>query len=155
MRVLFVCLGNICRSPTAEGVARRLAAEAGLGADWEFDSAGTGDYHLGCAPDARAVRAALRRGVDLRALRARQVLPADFDRFDLILAMDRSNLASLERIRPRGSHAELRLFLAATRPQGLADVPDPYFGPDDGFEAVLDLCFVAAGELLASAPVRG
>jgi protein-tyrosine phosphatase len=141
VRVLMVCLGNICRSPTAEAVLRHKLAAAGLDAQVEVDSAGTGDWHVGDPPDARSQRHAARRGYDLSALRGRQVAEADFARFDLILAMDEDNLADLERLRPDGGRAELRLF--AGRP-----VPDPYAGGPAGFEQVLDLV-EAASEVLA------
>ncbi|MCB6178250.1 low molecular weight phosphotyrosine protein phosphatase [Rhodobacter sp. Har01] len=126
--VLFVCLGNICRSPTAEGVFRRLALDAGLNVT--ADSAGTGGWHAGDPPHPPAVAAAARRGYDLSDLRARQVTRADFTRFDLILAMDRSNLSDLRALHP-GPGAELRLFLAD------ADVPDPWYTGE--FDRTLDL----------------
>ena len=141
VRVLMVCLGNICRSPTAEAVLRHKLAAAGLDGHVEVDSAGTGDWHVGDPPDARSQRHAARRGYDLSALRGRRVSEADFERFDLILAMDEDNLADLERLRPDGGRAELRLF--AGRP-----VPDPYAGGPAGFEQVLDLV-EAASEVLA------
>ena len=131
LRLLFVCLGNICRSPTADGVARQLADQRGL--DWVIDSAGTGGWHVGDPPDPRMTEAAANRGIDLSPLRARQAQAEDFLRFDHIYAMDRSNLADLERLRPPKATATLSLFL-----QG-ADVPDPYYGGTDGFEHVLDL----------------
>lgn len=141
LRVLMVCLGNICRSPTAEAVLRHKLAAAGLDRHVEVDSAGTGGWHVGDPPDARSQRHALRRGYDLSALRARRVAEADFERFDLILAMDEDNLADLERLRPDGGgRAELRLF--AGRP-----VPDPYAGGPAGFEAVLDLVEAASDAL--------
>jgi protein-tyrosine phosphatase len=141
LRVLMVCLGNICRSPTAEAVLRHKLAAAGFDGQVEVDSAGTGSWHVGDPPDARSQRHALRRGYELSALRARQVCDADFERFDLILAMDEDNLAELARLRPAGGRAELRLF--ASRP-----VPDPYAGGAAGFEQVLDLV-EAASEALA------
>jgi len=138
MQVLFVCLGNICRSPTAEGVFRQQLRQAGLEQQVGLDSAGTGHWHIGKAPDERARRAARARGYDLDSLRARQVELADFQRFDLILAMDRSNLADLQALRPANAKAELDLLLPRC---GLAlqDVPDPYYGDAQGFEQVLDL----------------
>jgi protein-tyrosine phosphatase len=133
MRVLMVCLGNICRSPTAEGVLRAKLHSAGLGRAVEVDSAGTGSWHVGSPPDARSQRHAARRGYDLSALRARQVSADDFHRFDLILAMDHDNLADLQRLAPDGAvRAELRLFADA-------EVPDPYSGGAEGFERVLDM----------------
>jgi protein-tyrosine phosphatase len=136
LRVLMVCLGNICRSPTAETVLRERLSARGLHGLVEVDSAGIGGWHIGSAPDARSQRHAQRRGYDLSGLRARQVVEADFDRFDLVLAMDEDNLADLERLKPEGAAAELRLFAAI-------DVPDPYQGGPDGFEQVLD--FVEQG----------
>ncbi|SDG80019.1 protein-tyrosine phosphatase [Pseudomonas benzenivorans] len=147
MRVLFVCLGNICRSPTAEGVLRHKLRASGLEGRIEVDSAGTGDWHVGKAPDSRTRLAAQRRGYDLGALRGRQVSAGDFVRFDLILAMDSSNLQHLQRMRPASSAAELDLFL---RRYGLAlsEVPDPYCGGEEGFEQVLDLIEQACDALL-------
>lgn len=142
-RILFVCLGNICRSPTAHGVVARMAEEAGL--DIEVDSAGTGGWHVGEPPDRRTMQAAARRGYDLRALRARQVRPEDFHAFDLILAMDRSNLAALERLRPADSDTPVRLFLDHAQ-SSREEVPDPYY--EGGFDLVLDLIEDGARGLL-------
>jgi protein-tyrosine phosphatase len=147
MRVLFVCLGNICRSPTAEGVLRHKLREAGLQARVEVDSAGTGDWHVGKAADLRTRQAAQRRGYDLSALRGRQVQAADFNAFDLILAMDNSNLRDLQQLRPGNAAAELDLFLRRYQLQ-LDEVPDPYYGGADGFEQVLDLIEQACEGLL-------
>ncbi|NWL77897.1 protein-tyrosine-phosphatase [Pseudomonas taiwanensis] len=138
MRVLFVCLGNICRSPTAEGVLRHKLREAGLAERVQVDSAGTGDWHVGKAPDARTRVAAQRRGYDLSQQRARQVARGDFADFDLILAMDENNLANLRRLRPGDSASELDLFLRRYQLE-LDEVPDPYYGGAEGFEQVLDL----------------
>ena len=147
--VLFVCLGNICRSPTADAVLGHKIGKLGLGSRLLVDSAGTGDWHAGEPPDARAQRHAARRGYDLSRLRARQVTVEDFHRFDFILAMDRSNLADLERLRPRGPAGELDLFLRyGSRSCGL-EVPDPYYGGEQGFEGVLALIEEAADGLLA------
>lgn len=147
--VLFVCLGNICRSPSAEGVFRKRVREAGLAAHFEIDSAGTGGYHVGRAPDARAQRAALRHGVDLSGLRARQVTAADFERFDYILAMDRQNLAALEALRPPQSRGRVELFLSyAAGRVAESEVPDPYYGGEKGFELMLDLIEAGAEGLL-------
>ncbi|MBT8765210.1 low molecular weight protein-tyrosine-phosphatase [Metapseudomonas boanensis] len=146
MKVLFVCLGNICRSPTAEGVLRHKLWEAGLIEQVQVDSAGTGDWHVGKAPDARTRVAAQRRGYDLSQLRARQVEAADFGRFDLILAMDKSNLANLQRLRS-GAGAELDLLLQRYE-LALDEVPDPYYGGEDGFETVLDLIEQACDALI-------
>ncbi|MCW3150258.1 low molecular weight phosphotyrosine protein phosphatase [Stutzerimonas stutzeri] len=147
MKVLFVCMGNICRSPTAEGVFRQQVQAAGVQALVEIDSAGTGDWHVGKMPDRRACLAAKSRGYDIGALRARQVAPEDFERFDLILAMDHDNLAHLQALRPVGARAELDLFL---RRYGVGGdvVPDPYYGGTDGFEQVLDLIEQASQSLL-------
>jgi len=131
LRVLMVCLGNICRSPTAEAVLRQRLVAHGLDEQVEVDSAGTGGWHAGEPPDPRAQRHALRRGYDLSRLRARRVEDADFDRFDLLLAMDEDNLAELQRLMPIGSRGEVRLFAAA-------EVPDPYAGAAQGFDNVLD-----------------
>jgi protein-tyrosine phosphatase len=140
MRILFVCMGNICRSPTAEGVMRRLIEEAGL--DIEVDSAGTGGWHAGEPPDERATLAARRRGVTLAGA-ARQVKPADFRRFDMLIALDRSNLRDLLALAPdEEAAAKVRLLVAD------ADVPDPYYGGDRGFENVLDMVEAACRELL-------
>lgn len=147
MRVLFVCLGNICRSPTAEGVLRHKLREAGLQARVEVDSAGTGDWHVGKAADLRTRQAAQQRGYDLSALRGRQVQAADFNSFDLILAMDNSNLRDLQQLRPGNATAELDLFLRRYQLQ-LDEVPDPYYGGADGFEQVLDLIEQACEGLL-------
>jgi protein-tyrosine phosphatase len=148
--VLFVCLGNICRSPTAEGVFRHLLEQEAPELRMEVDSAGTGSYHIGSAPDVRSQRAALARGIDLSGLRARQVSPEDFARFDLILAMDRDNLRELQAMRPKRGLASLRLFLEYAPESGRMDVPDPYYGDAAGFEEVLDLSIAASRGLLAA-----
>ncbi|MGL5996974.1 MAG: low molecular weight protein-tyrosine-phosphatase [Pseudomonas proteolytica] len=146
MEVLFVCLGNICRSPTAEGVLRHKLRAAGLAEQVEVASAGTGEWHIGKAPDKRSQQAALRRGYDLSAQRAQQVSRADFARYDLILAMDQSNLRNLKAMQPAQSKAELDLFLR--RYDSVVDeVPDPYYDGEQGFEQVLDL-IEAACDLL-------
>lgn len=139
MRILFVCLGNICRSPTVEAVARQLAAREAASLPLSFDSAGTAGYHIGEPPDARSQRAALARGYDLSALRARQVSAEDFRRFDLLLAMDEDNLRELRRLAPRGLAQRARLFLSYCPDAGCVAVPDPYYGESAGFDAVLDL----------------
>ena len=148
MRILFVCLGNICRSPTAEAVLRSLAAREAPELPLEVDSAGTADYHVGQPPDPRTRAAAARRGYDLSALRARTVEAGDFERFDLILAMDRENLQALKRRAPSHAHERLRLFLDFA-PDSPEDVPDPYYGGPKGFEEVLDLVETATRGLLA------
>jgi len=148
MKILFVCLGNICRSPTAEAVLRALAAREAPELSLEVDSAGTSGYHLGQPPDPRTRQAAARRGYNLNALRARIVEPADFERFELILAMDRENLSVLRRRAPSSAHERLRLLLEFA-PQGAPeDVPDPYYGGPNGFEEVLDLVEAATRGLL-------
>jgi protein-tyrosine phosphatase len=116
----------------------------------EVDSAGTADYHIGDAPDPRSQRAALRRGIDLSALRGRQVVPQDFERFDFILAMDRSNLRELKAMQPKGSRARVQLFLEYAPQLGRLEVPDPYYGDAGGFETVLDLCAAASRGLITA-----
>ena len=149
-RVLMVCLGNICRSPTAEAMLRKKAREAGLDRRIEVDSAGTADYHVGSAPDRRAVTHGERRGLQMKSLRVRQVQVADFDRFDYILAMDEDNLADLRQLQPAGSRAELALLMSYAPNGGSAEVPDPYYGGADGFERVLDLVDAAATGFIAT-----
>lgn len=144
--VLFVCTGNICRSPTADGVMRKLVQQAGLAI--EVDSAGTIDYHTGESPDRRAQHHAGRRGYDLSALRARRLAAEDFHRFDLILAMDRSHLAILNRHCPPERKSSLRLLMDFARSSGHHEVPDPYYGGDEDFEHVLDLVEDACSGLL-------
>lgn len=148
LSVLFVCMGNICRSPTAEGLVRHRLQQLGLAGRVHIDSAGTHGYHVGRAPDPRAQQAAARRGIDLAPLRARRVDPEDFLRFDLILAMDSDNREDLERVRPEGARAQLRLMLEYAPDAGVLDVPDPYYGGANGFERVLDLLEHAADGLL-------
>lgn len=148
-RVLFVCMGNICRSPTAEGVTRALAERAGMQGHFEFDSAGTHSYHIGKAPDERTRQAAAKRGYDLSSLRARQVNEYDFVRFDHILAMDHDNLALLREACPEAHLGKLRLFLSFACERDEIEVPDPYYGGPEGFEQVLDLIENAAGGVLA------
>ena len=147
--VLFVCLGNICRSPTAEGVFRAALVQMGLGEQVFADSAGIGDWHVGSPPDRRAIQAARRRGYDLTSLRGRQVAPADFTRFGWILAMDLSNLRVLEGMRPPAFDGHLGLFLDLAPGAPVREVPDPYYGGPDGFERVLDLVEQASPELIA------
>ncbi len=146
--VLFVCLGNICRSPTAHGVFEQLVADHQLSDTITADSAGTAAWHIGKQPDSRSIAAAANRGCDLSSLRARQVSPTDFEQFDYILAMDESNLADLEALCPSGFSGELALFLSYGDSDALA-VPDPYYGDGDGFEHVLDLVEQASAGLLA------
>jgi protein-tyrosine phosphatase len=147
--VLFVCLGNICRSPTAEGVLRAIAAREFPGLALDIDSAGTANYHVGEPPDRRTVSAARRRGFDLAGLRARQVQLDDFSRYNHVLAMDRANLAELERLAPSGATARLALFLEFAPEANELEVPDPYYGGVEDFERVLDLCELGARGLLA------
>lgn len=148
MRILFVCLGNICRSPTAEVVFRAVAARDAPDMMLEIDSAGTAGYHVGELPDRRTRQAAARRGYDLSALRARVVERRDFESFDLILAMDRENLNALERRAPPQARDRLRLFLEFAPQTGISEVPDPYYGGPNGFEDVLDLIEAASRGLL-------
>ena len=150
VRVLMVCLGNICRSPTAEAMLRKKAQDLGLGGRVEVDSAGTADYHVGSPPDRRAVTHGERRGLQMKQLRGRQVEAADFDRFDFILAMDEDNLAALERLRPAGSRAKVALLMSFAPEAGSRVVPDPYHGGADGFERVLDLTAAAADGFIDS-----
>jgi protein-tyrosine phosphatase len=148
-RILFVCMGNICRSPTAEGVMRSLLREEGLEDEIEIASAGTGGWHAGDPPDARATAAAARRGIVLEGA-ARQIRPEDFDEYDLVLAADRENLYDLRAIAPEHAQDKIRLlrsFDPASR-DGDLDVPDPYYGGPDGFERVLDLVEAACRGLL-------
>jgi protein-tyrosine phosphatase len=147
--ILFVCMGNICRSPIAEGVFRHHVTQAGLEGRIVIDSAGTHDYHVGEPPDPRAQRAAGRRGYDLSMLRGRQVSRADFGEFDYLLAMDRMNLRALERLCPSRHGHKLKLFLEFCNDAAPREVPDPYYGGDQGFEHVLDLVEEAAQGLLA------
>jgi protein-tyrosine phosphatase len=147
--VLFVCLGNICRSPTAEGVFRTRVKRSGLDDRIVVASAGTGDWHVGEPPDRRAIAHAAKRGYDLRRQRARQICAADFDRFNWILAMDRANLREVQMQRPFGHGGHVGLFLEMAPDLGVSEVPDPYYGGADGFEHVLDLIESASDSLLA------
>lgn len=148
MRLLFVCMGNICRSPSAEGVFRRVLAERAPDIAVEIDSAGTHDYHVGNPPDRRAIDAARRRGIDLTTLRARQVSVDDFERFDLILAMDDENVEALKRRAPSVYHSRIRLLMEFAVEAPVRHVPDPYYGGAPGFEQVLDLLEQASEGLL-------
>lgn len=152
--VLFVCMGNICRSPTAEGVFRHRAAAAGLLPWLDVDSAGTHGWHHGAPPDERSQRHARRRGYDLSALRARPVVPADFERFHLILAMDWDNLALLQEQCPPTHQRRLRRLMEFGPPDAPPVVPDPYYGGSDAFEQVLDLVEAACDGLIAHLSIR-
>ncbi|MCG6871656.1 MAG: low molecular weight phosphotyrosine protein phosphatase [Gammaproteobacteria bacterium] len=145
--VLFVCLGNICRSPTAEGIFRKLVRERELDQHIHIDSAGTGAWHVGSPPDNRAQQAAARRDVDISGLRGRQVERDDFDRFDYVIAMDRSNLQDLRSL-ARGRTEHIELLLSYAHNWSEQDVPDPYYGGPAGFERVLDMIEDAANGLL-------
>jgi len=148
--VLFVCTGNICRSPTAEAIFRKLAADAGMADAVTADSAGTHSYHVGEPPDPRAQAAAAKRGYDLSALRARRIEGADFQRFDLILAMDQDHYAILARMAGSPAGHKLKLMMSYAQRFKERVVPDPYYGGPQGFERVLDLLEDAAGGLLKS-----
>jgi protein-tyrosine phosphatase len=154
LSVLFICMGNICRSPTAEGVFRRLVEAAGLGHAIRIDSAGTHAYHVGSPPDKRAQAAAHGRGYDLACLIGRQVSHRDFVEFDYILAMDRDNLANLERVCPPEQRQKLTLFLEYSADYPGHEVPDPYYGGPQGFDLVLDMVEDGARGLLADISAR-
>lgn len=158
IKVLFVCMGNICRSPTAEAAFRSLVKAHGLERQIMIDSAGTHDYHVGEQPDPRAQQAGRVRGYDLCSLRGRQVTPADFRKFDYILAMDLDNLIHLQKICPTEHSAKLGLLMDYARHHKEREIPDPYFGGTKGFEKVLDMVEDAAAGLLAeirSSPAFG
>ena len=144
VKVLFVCLGNICRSPTAEGIFRDLVERHGLDREIATDSAGTGNWHVGQPPDPRAQAEALKRGIDISGLRARQVRAADFQDVDHMIAMDRRNHAELDALRPAGARAQLKLLLEFAPALGWLDVPDPYYGGAHGFARVIDMIELAS-----------
>ena len=146
MKLLFVCLGNICRSPTAEAVMRKLAEARGLVV--EIDSAGTAAYHIGKSPDARSQQVALKRGINMSGQRARKVAENDFYEFDFILAMDKANYRDLLTIKPSNASADVLLFLNEFGSMGYEEVPDPYYGGEQGFELVLDLLEDACEQFL-------
>lgn len=148
VNILFVCMGNICRSPTAHAVFQRLVEENGLNVHIKIDSAGTHAYHIGNPPDPRTQAAALRRGINMGLLRARRIDPDDFKHFDYILAMDQDNLASLHADCPPQYAHKLNLFLDYAPDLAIRDVPDPYYGGAPGFEQVLDLVEIASEGLL-------
>lgn len=148
-RVLFVCMGNICRSPTAEGVFRETLRNRAPELAVHVDSAGTHAYHVGEPPDHRACRAAARRGIDLSGQRARRVIATDFSGFDLVLAMDEDNYRRLSAISPPEYQSRIRLFMEFAPDAGRSSVPDPYYGGSTGFEYVLDLVEEASLGLLA------
>jgi protein-tyrosine phosphatase len=148
VKVVFVCMGNICRSPTAEGVFRKLHKELAPEFDIQVDSAGTHAYHIGEPPDPRSHAAAMDRGVDIGSHRGRQATFQDFNDFDYVIAMDSDNLRRLQALRPKGSRAQLRLLLEYAPKAGLVDVPDPYYGGAGGFERVLDLVEAGSRGLL-------
>lgn len=150
VKVLFVCLGNICRSPTAEGVFQKLVKDSGLSDFIQTDSAGTAGWHHGKMPDPRTIAAAKRRNIDLSVLRARAVEGKDFHEFDYILAMDETNLEYLQELKPDDYSGHLSLFLEFGQQTRYREVPDPYYGGAEGFERVLDLVEDAAAGLLTS-----
>ena len=148
VRILFVCLGNICRSPTAEGVCRHVARQRGLDGHIQVDSAGTSAWHVGEKPDARSSQEALRRGIDLSAQRSRQVEASDFERFDYILAMDTENLRELQQRCPKQHANKLRRCLDYAPEVAERDVPDPYYGGPGGFAHVFDIIEASVHGLL-------
>lgn len=153
IKVLFVCMGNICRSPTAHGVFQALVDEHGLGDSIQVDSAGTHSYHIGSPPDARSQATAKARGLDLSGLRARRFVSSDFNEFDYLLGMDQGNVADMQAIRPDDASAALQLMLEYSDRFNQAEVPDPYFG-NEGFELVFDMVEDASRGLLQQIRAR-
>ena len=150
MKILLVCLGNICRSPMAEGILREMIRREGL--SWTTDSAGTGDYHVGEQPDKRAMKAMRDQGIDISDLRARQIRPRDFEDFDLLLAMDASNLRNMLSVAPNGElRKKARLMMDFAPDHASREVPDPYFGGEEGFAEVYDMLTIACGNVLKDA----
>ena len=147
-KILFVCTGNICRSPTAEGVLRHYIHKEGLSEKITVDSAGTHSYHVGEAPDSRSIKTAQKRGIDISSQRARQVIGEDFNQFDIILALDNSHLQNLIQIAPRNTKAQIALMLEYAGTTVETEVPDPYYGNQQGFDYVLDLIEAAAIPLI-------
>jgi protein-tyrosine phosphatase len=146
--ILFVCLGNICRSPTADAICTHQIAQLELNQVVKCDSAGTSAYHVGEPPDKRSVQHALSQGVDAQSIRSRQVVLNDFDKFDLILAMDEQNLKHLQDMMPKGCHAKLHKILDFSDSHFGQNVPDPYYGGKEGFNLVFDLCSEAIENIL-------
>ncbi len=155
IKVLFVCMGNICRSPTAEGVFAKVIEEAKVEESFAIDSAGTHAYHVGEVPDARAQHAAKERGIDIKHLRARKVSVEDFENFDYVLAMDADNYASLIEICPEEHKQKVKYFLDYAPDLGAREVPDPYYGGKYGFERVLDMVTAASTGFLGSLRNQG
>ena len=153
--VLFVCLGNICRSPTAHGVFQGMVNSAGLGDVIAVDSAGTGDWHIGHSPDQRTAQVAQTKGYDLTELRARLVTSDDFAQFDYVIAMDSANLSDLKAMQPADYSGHLSLFLDFSQQNSHSEVPDPYYGGDNGFELVFNLVEEASQGLLQHIQAKG
>lgn len=148
MKILLVCLGNICRSPMAEGILRNMISEHGLG--WQTDSAGTGNYHVGEQPDKRAMKTMRERGIDISDLRARHLRASDFEEFDLLLAMDANNLQNMRQVAPSRELAKkARLMMDYAPDHALREVPDPYFGGEEGFVEVYEMLTEACTDLIA------
>lgn len=154
VKILFVCLGNICRSPMAEGVFRNLVESKGIADKFVIDSAGTGAWHVGADPDDRAQSVLLANGMDISGLRARQITEKDFDAFDLIIAMDRSNYNNIVKLDPEAAEGKVHMMLGFAPHLNKEDVPDPYYGGDEGFEHVLYLVREASEVILASLDIK-